>query len=197
MAGDEAYKALHHTEASQIARDIFTPTSSTAPPGEATPSRGRFRWLFGSFCPQKSNPTRTPTSSSTPQPPAACSFDHGQSRHCQAPPASPCRQSDARHDGTPWHLWTKSRAGKKEGTISHASLSATLAESRRHNVDSKLRDRPHTDIERKAWMQSDKNNSAWVLACPRGVLFLNARQFPVVTHAFFGVKQRCLEGLVG
>jgi hypothetical protein len=47
------------------------------------------------------------------------------------------------------------------------------------------------------WMQSDKNSSAWVLASPKGDLFFNARQFPVVEWTYFGVKQQYLEGLVG
>ena len=98
---------------------------------------------------------------------------------------------------TPWIMWAQSQVGKKEATVSHASLTVTLAKSRRHFVDKTQRKRPHTNFERKEWMQSDKNNSAWVWACPRGELTLNARQFSVVAQTFFGVKQRCLEGLVG
>ena len=47
---------------------------------------------------------------------------------------------------------------------------------------------PHTNFERKAWLQSDKKNNAWVWACPRGDLMLNARWFIVVIQTFFGVK---------
>jgi len=98
---------------------------------------------------------------------------------------------------TPLILWAQFQVGKKEATVSQASLTTTLAESRRHFVDKTLRNTPQTNFERKAWMQSDKKIGAWLWACPRGELTLNAIQFSVVAQTYFGVQQRCLEGLVG
>jgi len=138
--------------------------------------------------PEEKNPISAPTSHSFPQSISASSSDHNQTRHDQPPPASTYQHRDEGHDGTPWHLWTETHTGKKEGIMSHASLSANPAESIRHYVDSTLRARPHANFERKAWMQSDKTNNAWVWAYPRGDLLLNARQFPVVAQTFFGVK---------
>jgi len=46
-------------------------------------------------------------------------------------------------------------------------------------------------------MQSDRNNSAWVTACPKEHSSLSASQLPVVCQTYFGVPQTCLEGLQG
>jgi hypothetical protein len=46
-------------------------------------------------------------------------------------------------------------------------------------------------------MQSDRNSSAWVTACPKEHSSLSASQFLVVCQTYFGVPQACLEGLQG
>ena len=86
---------------------------------------------------------------------------------------------------------------EKEELVSQAFLSNLLAESRKHYVDTQLRERNHYNFERKIWIQSEKNNNAWVWACPKGDLLLNAMQFPVNAQTYFGDKQQCVYGLVG
>jgi len=46
-------------------------------------------------------------------------------------------------------------------------------------------------------MQSDKSNIAWVTTRPKEHSGLNARQFPVGVHTYFGVGKQCSMGLVG
>ncbi len=58
-----------------------------------------------------------------------------------------------------------------------------------------MKARDHMEFARKAWMQSNRNISAWVTACPKEHNALNARQFHVVAQTYFGVAQQSLEGL--
>jgi hypothetical protein len=60
-----------------------------------------------------------------------------------------------------------------------------------------MKRKEHDDFARKAWLQSDMNNSAWVTACPKEHSSLDAKHFPVVSQTYFGVPQTCLEGLEG
>ncbi len=70
-----------------------------------------------------------------------------------------------------------------------------MDDNRRHRLNEHTRDKHHDDFERKAWMQCDKSNSAWVTTCPKEHSSLNRRQFPVVCQTYFGVPQACLAGL--
>jgi hypothetical protein len=60
-----------------------------------------------------------------------------------------------------------------------------------------MKGKHHEDFVRKAWMQSNRNNNAWVTACPKEHSSLNAGQFPVVCQTYFGVSHTCSEGLGG
>ena len=80
---------------------------------------------------------------------------------------------------------------------SHATLTATLDETKRAKIDKEIRRRDHTDFGRNAWMHADMMNNTWVIACPKEHIALNAIQFPVVAQTYFGVGQTCLIGLVG
>ncbi len=98
---------------------------------------------------------------------------------------------------TPWGLWTAAGGKTKDLHMTQGSLSAIVDDSRRHNLDKRMRERSHTEFERKAWMQADKYSSAWVTACPKEHSKLTAKQFPIVAQTYFGVEQQCLEGMVG
>ncbi len=60
-----------------------------------------------------------------------------------------------------------------------------------------LQERHNNNFERKAWYQSDGSSGVWVLTCPQEYWRLNAGQFPVVAHTYFGVSHECLRGLEG
>jgi hypothetical protein len=64
-------------------------------------------------------------------------------------------------------------------------------------VHGQLKDRVHNNFERNAWYQSQKFSIAWVWTCPKEHSWLNARQFSVVAHTYFGVRQEYLRGLEG
>jgi len=98
---------------------------------------------------------------------------------------------------TPWGLWTATDGAQKDNVVSHATLATILEESRRDMLGREISQRDQSYFGRKAWMQSDKSSRAWVTDCPKGHNGLNARQFPLVVHAYFGVEQQCLTGLVG
>ena len=72
-----------------------------------------------------------------------------------------------------------------------------IDDSRRHKLDRQMREMEHAEFQRKAWMQIDRSSSAWVTTCPKEHIALNARQFSVVAHTYFGVAQQCLERVVG
>ncbi len=86
---------------------------------------------------------------------------------------------------------------RKDLHVTQGSLSATVDDNMRHKMDRFMRARDHKEIARKAWIQGDKNNNAWVTSCPKEHSALNARQFPVIAQTYFGVAHGCLEGLVG
>jgi hypothetical protein len=52
-------------------------------------------------------------------------------------------------------------------------MSTILVERIKHYVDVVLKEKTHDNFERKAWMQGDKSNVAWVRACPKTGLLLN------------------------
>ncbi len=66
----------------------------------------------------------------------------------------------------------------------------------RHKINKSMQDMEHAEFRRKAWMQIDRNNSAWVTACPKEHNAFTTRQFPVVAQTYFGVAKQCL-GVVG
>ncbi len=72
-----------------------------------------------------------------------------------------------------------------------------MDDSRRHILDRCMKEMEHNEFQRKAWMQIDMSSSAWITACPKEHIALTARQFSIVAQTYFGVAQRCLEGLVG
>jgi hypothetical protein len=94
-------------------------------------------------------------------------------------------------------MWTTAEGAVKETQTSHATLIATLDETRRMKIDREFKSRDHTDFGRKAWTQVDKMSNTWVTTCPKEHSALNAMQFLVVAQTYFGVGQACLVGLVG
>jgi hypothetical protein len=72
-----------------------------------------------------------------------------------------------------------------------------MEDSLRHGLNEHMKGKPHDDFGRKAWIQSDINNSAWVTTCPKEHSALNAHQFSVVAQTYFGVPHKCLEGMKG
>jgi hypothetical protein len=72
-----------------------------------------------------------------------------------------------------------------------------MDDNRRHKVSEHVKSKQHEDFGRKAWMQSDRNSNAWVIACPKEHDSLSASQFPMVCQTYFGVPQTCLQGLQG
>ncbi len=101
---------------------------------------------------------------------------------------------------TPWGMWTATKGTKKDAVVSQritTTLTVILEESMRDMLGRDIRQRVQSDFGRKAWMQSDRSSNAWVTTCPKEHNGLNARPFPVVVHAYFGVGQHCLTGLVG
>ena len=81
--------------------------------------------------------------------------------------------------------------------VAQGTLSATMDDNKRHMVNEHIKVKEKEDFGRKAWMQIDRSNNAWVTACPKEHIYLNADQFPVVCQTYFGVPQVCLEGLKG
>ena len=65
---------------------------------------------------------------------------------------------------------------------SHATLTATLDETRRMKIDREIMRRDHTDFGRTAWIQATTMSNTWVTSCPEEHNALNARQFPVVAQ---------------
>ncbi len=98
---------------------------------------------------------------------------------------------------TPWGLWTSVGREKKDIQVTQGTLTATMDDNMRHRVSKHMKYKQHEDFGRKAWMQSDRNNIAWVTACPKEHNSLSANQFLVVCQTYFGVRQTCLEGLQG
>ena len=76
-------------------------------------------------------------------------------------------------------------------------MATTLDETRRLNIDNKIRKRDHADLGWKAWIQADKMSCTWVTTCPKEHSVLNARHFPVAAQTYFGVRQTCLVGFIG
>jgi hypothetical protein len=74
-------------------------------------------------------------------------------------------------------MWTAAEAAKKDVIVSQASLTAILEKSRRERVGKDIGQRDQSDFGSEAWMQSDKSSSAWVKACPKEHIRLNARPF--------------------
>jgi hypothetical protein len=72
-------------------------------------------------------------------------------------------------------MWTTVQRGKSEILVYQSFLTSTMADNIRRYIDKILRDRRHDNFERKAYVQSDKNNCAWVWTAPKGDLLLNAR----------------------
>ncbi len=81
---------------------------------------------------------------------------------------------------TPWGLWSAAEKEKKDLNVSQGSLSATMDYSRRHRLNEHMQRKQKDDFGRKAWMQCDKNSSAWITACPKEQSSLSIMQFPVV-----------------
>ena len=70
-------------------------------------------------------------------------------------------------DNTPWGLWSTTRKEKNDVCVTQGSLAATMDDIRRHRVNEHMKGKLHEDFGRKAWMQSDRNNNAWVTTCPK------------------------------
>jgi len=81
---------------------------------------------------------------------------------------------------TPWELWSAAGKEKKDLHVAQGSLSATMDDNRRHRVNEHIKDKQHAGFGSKAWMQSDRNNNAWVTTCPKEQSSLSAGQFLVV-----------------
>ncbi len=94
-----------------------------------------------------------------------------------AGPGRPGRDPDA---NTPWGLLSTAGKGHKDLQVSQGSLSAIMEDNKRHWLNKQFEGKPHEDFGRKAWTHSDRNNSAWIIACPKEHIALNAKQFPVV-----------------
>ena len=60
-----------------------------------------------------------------------------------------------------------------------------------------LKDKHQINFDSKAWVHANEFNSAWVWSCPKEHCILNAREFLVVAHTYFGVRHECLRGLEG
>ncbi len=98
---------------------------------------------------------------------------------------------------TPWGLWSAAEREKKDLSVWQGSLSATMDDSRRHMLNDHMQGKQKEDFGSKAWMQCDRNSSAWITACPKEHNSLSSRQFPAVCQTYFGVPQTCLAGLHG
>jgi len=108
---------------------------------------------------------------------------------------TPTNQSQQRRDpmaNTPWGLWSAAGKEEKESHVAQGSWSATKDDNKRHRLNEHMKGKQQDDFGRKAWMQSDRNNIAWVTAYPKEHNSLNAGQFPVGCQAYFGVPQTCL-----
>jgi hypothetical protein len=68
-------------------------------------------------------------------------------------------------------MWAEAQTGKKEGTMSHASLLATLVESKRHYVDSALRDKPHANFRKNAMDAIGQKTTAHEYGPARGATY--------------------------
>ena len=86
---------------------------------------------------------------------------------------------------------------KNDLQVAQGTLSATMDESRRHRFNEHMKGNQQEDVERKAWMQSDRNSNAWVTTCPKEHNSPNAGQFHVVCQTYFGVPQTSMERLQG
>ena len=71
--------------------------------------------------------------------------------------------------------WLQAGKEKKDHYVTQGSLTATMDESKRHRVSEHMKGKEHDDFARKAWIQSDRNSSAWVTACPKEHSSLDAR----------------------
>jgi hypothetical protein len=98
-------------------------------------------------------------------------------------------------DITPWGLWSDAGKDKKDDYVTQGSMTATMDDKRRHRVNEHMKGKEHDNFGRKAWLQRDRNNNAWVTTCPKEHSSLDARQFPVVCQTYFGALETCLEGL--
>jgi hypothetical protein len=72
-----------------------------------------------------------------------------------------------------------------------------IDDNKRNKNDRQMKEMRHSEFQRKAWMQIDRSSNAWVTACPKENIALNASKFPVVAQTYFGVPQQRLEGVVG
>ncbi len=50
----------------------------------------------------------------------------------------------------------------------------------RYKLNEHFKGKHSEDFDRKAWMQIDRNSSAWVTTYPKEHSALNAKQFPIV-----------------
>ena len=71
--------------------------------------------------------------------------------------------------------------------MTQGSLTTPMDDSKRHRVSEHMKGKEHNDFGRKALLQSDSNSNAWETTCPNEHSSLNAGQFPVVCHTYFGV----------
>ena len=78
---------------------------------------------------------------------------------------------------TPWGLWFAAGKENKDSHVAKGSLSATMDDSRRHRLNEHMKGKQQDDFGWIAWMQSDRNNIAWVTTCPKEHSSLNAGQF--------------------
>ena len=74
---------------------------------------------------------------------------------------------------TPWGLWSAAGKEKKDSHVAQGSLSATMDDHMRHKLIEHMKGTHQDDFGKKAWMQSDRNNNAWVTACPKEHSSLN------------------------
>ncbi len=72
-----------------------------------------------------------------------------------------------------------------------------MDDNMRYRLNEHLVNKQSDDFGRKAWMQIDRNNNAWVTACPKKHIALNNKQIPIVVQTYFVVAQQCLAGLEG
>ena len=81
--------------------------------------------------------------------------------------------------------------------MAQSDLTAAVDESKKEWGSRHINVRQRDNFERKAWMQEDRSSNTWVWTCLNMHCGLNARHFPVVVQTYFGVRQECLNDLVG
>ncbi len=68
--------------------------------------------------------------------------------------------------------------------VTQGSISAIMDDSKRHKLNKFMHDMEHKEFRREAWMQIDKDNSAWVTTFPKEHSAFTTRQFPVVAQTY-------------